>query len=83
MAVHERLVKELSEELHTLSQPLSTLRCRLEISAMLEDEASLKDAVQGGLEDVDRIFASIRRLRERLVEAALQGDPAGGMRGGG
>lgn len=83
MAVHERLVKELSEELHTLSQPLSTLRCRLEISAMLEDEASLKDAVQGGLEDVDRIFASIRRLRERLVEAALQGDPAGGTQGGG
>jgi hypothetical protein len=78
MAVRERLVKELSEEVHTLSQPLSTLRCRLDIAAMLDDEASLKDAVQGGLEDMDRIFASIGRLRDRLSEEMLRGGPEGG-----
>ncbi len=69
MAGHERLVKELTEELHTLSQPVSTLRCRLDIALMLEDEASLMNATRGGLEDVDLIFASIRRLRMLLADA--------------
>jgi hypothetical protein len=70
------LVSELAEELHTLSQPLSTLRCRLDIAAMLGDEASAKEAVQGGLEDLDRILESIRRLRERLAEETSVGAPS-------
>jgi hydrogenase maturation factor len=73
MEGHERLVKELTEELHALSQPVSTLRCRLDIAVMLDDEASAKDATRGGLEDVDLIFASISRLRQRLDEEVARG----------
>jgi len=75
----ERLVKELTDELHELSQPVTTLRFRLDMAVMLDDEALLKDLARSGLEDVELIFASMSRLRARLAEAAVRdGVPAEG-----
>ena len=60
-------------ELHELSQPLTTLRCRLELALMLSGEAepdravALLEAVQEGLNDVKRIFASVEKMRQRLL----------------
>jgi hypothetical protein len=62
----------LEFELHQLCQPLTTLRCRLELAMMSrEDEPggyeAMVEAVEGGLQDVRRIFACVDRMRERLI----------------
>ena len=61
-------------ELHELCQPLTTLRCRLELAKMLsEDEGpeateALQEAVDEGLQDIHRIFVAVEKLRQRLLE---------------
>ncbi len=69
----------LEFELHQLCQPLTTLRCRLELAMMMsgpdepEGREALVEAVEGGLQDVQRIFACVDRLRERLTGALDKG----------
>jgi signal transduction histidine kinase len=72
------LNSDLEFELHELCQPLTTLRCRLELAMMCsEDEPggreALIEAVEGGLQDVRRIFACVDRLRERLIGVPEEG----------
>jgi glucose-6-phosphate-specific signal transduction histidine kinase len=62
-------------DLHDLAQPVTALQCRLEIAQMVGDEASMREAVEGGLEDTRRIFAAMEEMRARLMEEAA---PVGG-----
>ena len=51
--------------LHSLSQPLTTLRCSLELS--VEDVAGQQqDAVSAALEQTDRVIGVVRLMREYL-----------------
>ena len=53
------------ELLHTLSQPLTTLRCSLELSAE-EVTGPKHDAVAAALAQTDRVIGVVRLLREYL-----------------
>lgn len=55
----------LSELLHSLSQPLTSLRCSLELS--VDDAAGQQqDAVSAALEQTDRVIGVVRLMREYL-----------------
>jgi signal transduction histidine kinase len=61
--------------LHSLSQPLTSLRCSLELS--VEDVAGQQqDAVSAALEQTDRVIAVVRLMREYLdTESAAVAQP--------
>jgi hypothetical protein len=54
-------------ELHDLCQPLTALMCRLELGRILGNSVALEAAVGGGLEETQRMFAVIGRIRQRLI----------------
>lgn len=60
-------VSELRHELHELSQPLTRLQWRLEIGQRVGDEATLRQAVEGGLGDLRELMEHVRRLRAQLA----------------
>lgn len=72
-----RLREEVELELHALCQPLTTLRCRLDLAMMLsgtdarEERQALREAVMECLDDMKRVFASVERLRARLLSGGL------------
>src|SRR5882724_2093047 len=55
----------LGELLHSLSQPLTTLRCSLELSVE-EIPGRQQDAVSAALEQTDRVIGVVRLMREYL-----------------
>jgi len=65
----------LGELLHSLSQPLTTLRCSLEISAV-DIAGQRHESVSAALEQADRAIAVVRLMREYLDT-----EPAGGGQG--
>jgi signal transduction histidine kinase len=67
-AIQDSFLREIEVHLHDLCQPVTALQCRLELGRAIDDRDSLSEAVVGGLEDTQRIFAAVRRLRDRLAE---------------
>jgi signal transduction histidine kinase len=63
----------MHRDLHALCQPLTALQCRLELGRMEGDVDSLREAVEGGLEESQRMFAVVMRMRSCLQaeDAAL------------
>ena len=55
----------LGELLHSLSQPLTSLRCSLELSVG-EDAGQQQDTVSAALQQTDRVIAVVRLMREYL-----------------
>ena len=55
----------LGELLHSLSQPLTTLRCSLELSVE-EAAGQQQDTVSAALEQTDRVIGVVRLMREYL-----------------
>ena len=53
---------ELGAAIHDLCQPLTTLRCRMELVLMQTEPSAeeWREAVEGGLDDVRRAFESSR-----------------------
>ena len=72
-AGQEALREAIEHELHELCQPLTTLRCRLELALMqcepgdAGSQEALREAVIEGLDDMRRAFVSVGRLRESLL----------------
>jgi len=65
-AMREGMLRDLDRELHNLCQPLTTLQGRLELAQMMGDPASLKEAVDSGVVEAQRMAAAVGRMRERL-----------------
>lgn len=72
----ERKANEFYEEmrsaLHDLCQPLTTLRCRMELALMQSDPQQpgceeLRECLQEGLDDIRRSFQSVERMRQSLL----------------
>ena len=63
---------ELEEALHGVTQPLTSLQCRLEIGLLLGDAVSARQALQDSLLELRRVLAAISRMR-----AALEGSASG------
>jgi hypothetical protein len=61
-----------NEELHDLCQPLTRLQWRLEIGQRASDEASLRETVEGSLEDAKELIERVRRMRAELAGARAQ-----------
>ncbi len=59
-------MEQSHRELHDLCQPLTALRCRLEISRMQGQEAAFADAIDESLEQTQRMFDVVARMRQRL-----------------
>lgn len=64
-------------EWHDLSQPLTTLQCRLELAQILGDEQSMREAVCEGLEDCTRVFAAIRAMRLKILRTLEEAEARG------
>ena len=62
-------LQQMDSDLHDLCQPLTALQCRLEIGKMIGDEGALQEAVDGSLEETQRMFEVIARMRQHLVRA--------------
>ncbi len=58
----------LHAELHDLCQPLTALRCRLEMSRIASRGDRLEEVIEDALEETRRIFAVVERMRCRLVQ---------------
>lgn len=54
------------QQLHDLSQPVTTLLCQLELAEVLGSEEAIRDAVHAGLREAVRIADGIKQLRETL-----------------
>ena len=75
----------LGEMLHSLNQPLTTLRCILEISldragqvrardrARQDDEADFKDTVAAALHQTERVIDMVQLMRAYLDERERPG----------
>ena len=61
--------QRLHADLHDLCQPLTALQCRLELGKMLGEDVALRDAVDGALEETQRMFAAVTQMRESLQMA--------------
>lgn len=64
------LLSSLDQELHDLAQPVSSLQCRLEVGKMLGTEDALREAVDGGLDDLCRLVQIFKRMRALITEAS-------------
>jgi C4-dicarboxylate-specific signal transduction histidine kinase len=62
-------LQQMDIDLHDLCQPLTALQCRLEIGKMMGHEGALREAVDGGLEETQRMFEVIARIRQHLIRA--------------
>jgi len=67
-SIKNEFLREMVQELHELCQPVTAVRCRLQMGDLMGDPYSLKEAVSGSLEDTRKICESIARLRERLLQ---------------
>lgn len=55
--------------LHQLCQPLMRLQWRLEVGHLLGDQATLRETVEGGLEDAKELTRLVHDLRQHLAGA--------------
>jgi hypothetical protein len=59
----EDVLKEFSKGLHDLSQPLTTLQCRLYLGSMDENPT---ETIRQALEDCESLMARVHALQNRL-----------------
>ena len=65
----ESILSALNKELHDMAQPLTSLQCRLELGKLLGDAASVAEAVDGALLELDRVNRSFSRIRAVLASS--------------
>jgi hypothetical protein len=64
-------MEQMSQALHDLCQPLTTLQCRLEIAGLVGTEQAYRDAVNLGLAECARLMDGVGSMRE-IVRAGRQ-----------
>jgi hypothetical protein len=69
---------QISQALHDLCQPLTTLQCRLEIAQLGGTDQDFRDAVELGLVECNRLIEGVGMMRQivresRSVEAERMG----------
>jgi hypothetical protein len=62
-------IDEMDRVLHDLCQPLTTLRCRLELAGLIGTEEAYREAVNLGLVECVRLVRGVELMRE-IVRAA-------------
>ena len=72
----EGLLEELKRGLHDMSQPLTTLQCRLYVGSLESDAAGLRKTVEDGVVDCERVMGWVHHLQNRLerLEMEMKGE---------
>ena len=70
VGAREDVWQGFDRELHDLCQPLTALQCRLELGQMIGDHKALLEAVEGAMQETERMFTAIMRMRARLLKEA-------------
>jgi C4-dicarboxylate-specific signal transduction histidine kinase len=66
----------MSQALHDLCQPLTTLQCRLELAGLLGTINAYREAAAAGLEECSRLVETVGSMREILRAARMAGEVA-------
>jgi hypothetical protein len=62
-------MEQISQALHDLCQPLTTLQCRLEIAQLGGTAQDYRDAVELGLVECDRLIEGVGLMRQIVRES--------------
>jgi hypothetical protein len=60
---------QISQALHDLCQPLTTLQCRLEIAQLSGMDQDFRDAVELGLVECNRLIEGVGMMRQIVRES--------------
>ena len=66
-------MEEVDQVLHDLCQPLTTLRCRLELAGLIGTVEAYREAVELGLRECVRLVEGVESMRE-IVGASQQAE---------
>jgi hypothetical protein len=66
-------MEEVDQVLHDLCQPLTTLRCRLELAGLVGTVEAYREAVELGLRECVRLVEGVESMRE-IVSASQQAE---------
>lgn len=72
------VLEKIGLALHELCQPLTTLRCRLEIAGLVGTAQAYREAVDLGLVECGRLVDGVHAMRELLQSSRETGDGANG-----
>jgi hypothetical protein len=72
---------KVDQALHDLCQPLTTLRCRLELAGLIGTVEAYRDAVELGLRECVRLVEGVELLRE-IVRSSQRAEELAGSRSG-
>lgn len=64
-------IEQVDRVLHDLCQPLTTLRCRLELAGLIGTVEAYREAVEIGLTECARLVEGVESMRE-IVLASRQ-----------
>jgi hypothetical protein len=64
-------MEQISQALHDLCQPMTTLQCRLEIARLVGTTEAYREAVDLGLVECARLMEGVHRMRE-ILQAGRQ-----------
>jgi hypothetical protein len=68
--------EEIGKALHDMCQPLTTLRCRLELAGLVGTEEAYREAVSLGLVECSRVVQAVESMREALMAVREAGEAA-------
>ena len=57
-------MRQIEVALHDLSQPLTSLQCKLELAGVLNTTEAYREAVELGLEECARLMNAVTSIRE-------------------
>jgi hypothetical protein len=62
-------MEQVDQVLHDLCQPLTTLRCRLELAGLIGTAEAYREAVELGLAECVRLVEGVESMREVVGRA--------------
>jgi hypothetical protein len=74
-------MEAMDQVLHDLCQPLTTLRCRLELAGLIGTVEAYREAVEMGLAECVRLVEGVEAMREIVGTSQRAGELAGSRRG--
>ena len=82
MTAGERL-EEMNEGvgvvLHDMCQPLTVLRCKLELGLLFSEPAAMREALEDSLEACMRLSGTVDRMRSLVERVNESGKDRGGL----
>jgi hypothetical protein len=70
--LREDEIERMSQALHDLCQPLTTLLCRLELAGVLGTDRAYHDAVRLGLVECERLSEMVGSMRKIMWAATAE-----------